>query len=306
MNSVSENAEKNVPDAAENTAFANALAETLPLGHGVKIAAADARGIFAFDKPAGMLTHPNAPGLAAAKNSLLHADYSAKNECFACRIKGGKIQKIFLLNRLDSPTSGLVLAATDAAVAAAAKNAFSAGTVHKIYFAIVFGAPPVPASGVWENFLCRARGRDGALRVEICRANVRGALFARTHYATERTGTFALDDADARSAPSRPPSASVALLRLEPETGRTHQLRVQCAARKIPILGDKNYGNFRANARVAEHAPAAARNRLFLHAAETVIAFPMRGGATFRFVAKSPLPPIFSEIFSASRGAGTP
>lgn len=271
-------------DTEENADFGKTLEETLPLGRGVKILAADARGIFAFEKPAGILTHPNVSGLAAAKNALLVADYSLKNECYACRIAGGKIRKIFVLNRLDSPTSGVVLAATDEKIAAAARRAFSAGTVRKIYGAVVCGVP-VPASGVWKSFLLRERLRDGSLRVRECRGNVRGAMFAETLYSVERAGTLAL------GAGANPRAG--ALLRLEPKTGRTHQLRVQCAARKIPILGDKTYGDFRLNARAAESADVPAeRGRLFLHAEFTEIAFPWLGKA-LKFSARAPLPPEF-------------
>lgn len=275
--------------AEENADFGKALAGTLPLGRGVRIAAADARGIFALEKPAGTLTHPNAPGLAAAKNALFVADYSPKNECFSCRVAGGKIRKIFVLNRLDSPTSGLVLAATDAEIAAAARRAFVAGTVRKIYFALVCGNADVPAQGAaWKNFLRRERDRDGSLRVRECGGNARDALFAETRCGVVRAGTLALGGESNRG--NANPIAGT-LLRLEPKTGRTHQLRVQCALRKTPILGDGVYGDFRLNARFAAAFPAL-RGRLFLHAAETEIAFPWRG-VTLKFSARSALPPEF-------------
>ena len=49
------------------------------------------------------------------------------------------------------------------------------------------------------------------------------------------------------------------LIQLEPLTGRTHQLRVQCAQHHFPILGDKTYGDFKCNRRLRTE-------RLFLHA----------------------------------------
>ncbi len=266
--------------------FGKELAGTLPLGRGVRIVAANAAGIFALEKPAGTLSHPNASGLAAARNALFVADYSLKSECYACRVTGGKIRKIYVLNRLDSPTSGVVLAATDEKIAAAARRAFVAGTVRKIYCALVAGSP-VPAQGVWKNFLKRERSRDGSLRVRECSERSRDALFAETRYAVSASGTLAIGGA-------RPPVGT--LLRLEPKTGRTHQLRVQCALRKIPILGDKTYGDFYLNSRLAECGVPAARNRLFLHSEETEIAFPWRG-ETLRFSARAELPAEFSEIF---------
>ena len=55
------------------------------------------------------------------------------------------------------------------------------------------------------------------------------------------------------------------MLRLEPKTGRTHQLRVQCALRGMPIIGDKTYGDFNFNRKIAR---ASKVDRLCLHAGE--------------------------------------
>ena len=266
--------------------FKKTLEETLPLGRGVRILTARAEGIFALEKPAGIQTHPNAPGVAAAKNALLVADYSLKAECYFCRIEGGKIQKVFILNRLDAPTSGVVLATTEEKIAVAARRAFLAGTVRKVYVAAVCGELS-SAKGIWKDFLRRLRARDGSLRVEAVRGNTRDAQFAETHFSLLRAGTLNLE---------KNRNVLASLLRLEPKTGRTHQLRVQCAFRKIPILGDKTYGDFRRNMQLAEGNVPALRNRLFLHAQETEIVFPWRG-KSLSFFAESPLPSEFLAIF---------
>ena len=41
-------------------------------------------------------------------------------------------------------------------------------------------------------------------------------------------------------------------MRLEPRTGRSHQLRVQCAKRRLPIVGDQTYGDFGLNREFAK------------------------------------------------------
>ena len=97
-------------DSSDDDDFRKELEGTLPFGRGVRVLAADAVGLFALEKPAGTMTHPNAAG--TAKKSLFAADYSLRDECYSCRVPGGKIRKVFVLNRLDSPTSGVVLAAT--------------------------------------------------------------------------------------------------------------------------------------------------------------------------------------------------
>ncbi len=253
------------------------LSETdfLPLNKNVRLLASDSCGIFALEKPAGIMTHPNAPGLAAAKNALLVADYSLKNECYFVRDGNGCTKKIFILNRLDSPTSGVVLCANDEKIALLARAAFAGTEVQKTYFALVLGE--FTGTAIWKDFLIK-ENRNGNLNVRVVpHGKLRGAQFAETVATAIRH------------------SAAYSLVKLSPHTGRTHQLRVQCATHGFPILGDKAYGDFRANKKTTDLA-AHVRNRLFLHAAETEIAFPWRG-KTIRFRAESPLPEIFETVF---------
>ena len=58
---------------------------------------------------------------------------------------------------------------------------------------------------------------------------------------------------------------TASLLRLEPETGRTHQLRVQLADAGHPILGDSRYGNYKAN-RLYSSRNSQGGSQIFLHA----------------------------------------
>lgn len=249
----------------------------LPLNKNVRVLASDACGIFALEKPAGTMTHPNAPGLASAKNAMLVADYSLKNECYFVRDGNGNVQKIFVLNRLDSPTSGVVLCANDEKIAALARAAFAGTEVKKTYFAVVAGN--FSGKTLWQNFLIK-ENRNGNLNVRaVPHGKLRGAQFAETEAVALRR------------------NALYSLIKLSPHTGRTHQLRVQCAAHGFPILGDKAYGDFAANKKLAESAVADARNRLFLHAAETEIAFPWRGKIV-RFRAESPLPEVFENVLA--------
>ena len=53
-----------------------------------------------------------------------------------------------------------------------------------------------------------------------------------------------------------------ALIQLKPTTGRTHQLRIQCAKRFIPIIGDNTYGDFKLN---HSYAKMTGKKRLHLH-----------------------------------------
>jgi len=85
----------------------------------------------------------------------------------------------------------------------------------------------------------------------------------------------------------------VALIRLEPRTGRSHQLRVQCAKRALPIVGDQTYGNFAANRTFAK---IAGTRRMFLHSSETTFEYDWRG-VKYAFSAKAPLPGEFEKFF---------
>ena len=93
-----------------------------------------------------------------------------------------------------------------------------------------------------------------------------------------------------RSAPSSTVQvAPLALIQLEPKTGRSHQLRVQCAKRHLPIVGDATYGDFAANRAFAKRT---GEKRLFLHSLETSFAYGFRG-RVWHFAAKAPLPAEF-------------
>ena len=84
----------------------------------------------------------------------------------------------------------------------------------------------------------------------------------------------------------------LSLLRLNPLTGRTHQLRVQCAKRKFPIIGDTTYGNFSLNREIQK---ATGYQRLFLHAYSIRIEWEWKQRQHF-FRAESSIPNEFNEL----------
>jgi 23S rRNA-/tRNA-specific pseudouridylate synthase len=248
----------------------------LPLGPGVRVAAAGPGGLVALEKPAGILTHPNRDG--AHHTALLKARYDFERECFHWEAAPGTPDTLYLLNRLDSPTSGLVLAALSAEAAAAGRHAFIEGRVQKTYFALVLGHPR-PAHGEWSDRL--ERERPGGGRGVRVRARVQGGegRTAVTRYTCVETKTS--DD------------AVLTLVKLEPLTGRTHQLRVQCAARHHPIVGDATYGDFGYNRAFAKRTKC---KRLFLHAAAAKI-------PSLHFHAESALPGEFGSPWAWPRHA---
>lgn len=243
---------------------------TLPLGRDVTLLARDANGLAAFNKPAGVLSHPNAPG--EEPRSLLDARYALDGEVFEWTpAGGGKPQRLWLLNRLDSATSGVILAAASEQLATEIRAQFKRKQVRKIYQALVFGKPRQPME-LWRDLLSVEK-RGGQVRS----AAVAGHIPAESRMVVVRAGR--------RDSP-------VSLIRLEPRTGRSHQLRVQCAKRHLPIVGDQTYGDFPRN---REFAKTAGTKRLFLHSMETTFDYEF-GGRRFSFSARAPVPETFEKF----------
>jgi tRNA pseudouridine65 synthase len=237
----------------------------LPLGNGVTVLLRDACGLAALAKPAGVLSHPNVAG--DAPRALLKARYDLAGEFYEWFAGVGAPRRLWLLNRLDSATSGVLLVAADAALAEVVKAGFKRKEVRKVYQALVFGVPREPQQD-WRDRLAIEK------RQNQIRSSGGGSVLAESRMRLVRAG---------RGEPR------LSLLRLEPRTGRSHQLRVQCAQRRLPIVGDQTYGEFRLN---REFAKRARTKRLFLHSLETSFSYDF-GGASRSFTATAPLPPEF-------------
>ena len=125
-------------------------------------------------------------------------------------------------HRLDRPVSGVVLFARNSKAAARLAEQFQQHQVEKIYWAIVDGTVE-PADGrMGRSSSARFRTRPGW---KSCRRRRPGPSRPCSEYRVLR------------------PVDGGSLLELRPTTGRTHQLRVQSAARGHPIRGDRLYGS---------------------------------------------------------------
>jgi 23S rRNA pseudouridine1911/1915/1917 synthase len=171
--------------------------------------------LLAVAKPAGMLTQRNALGEPALEDEVRRYLLRA----------GEASVYLGTVHRLDRPVSGVVLWAKTPKAARRIADQFARRDVMKEYWAVVAGRPD-QAMGVWEDWLCHDESGSGRA-TQVCLALAPGARQAVTRFQIERA--------------VRLPQFTT-WLRLWPETGRTHQLRVQSAARQLPILGDRAYG----------------------------------------------------------------
>lgn len=180
---------------------------------------ADEGDLIAVNKPSGLLSEPTRWGKGANLRDLAQAH----------------LGDVILFHRLDRDTSGVLLLTRPGKVNRWLAAAFQKREVRKEYVALVRAPVPLPDEGTFRTFLAPDERRmDRMVTVQ------HGGQLAVTRY---RLG-----------ARSRTQSGDVQLICLYPETGRTHQLRVQLAHAGAPILGDILYGS------------AATAPRLMLHA----------------------------------------
>jgi len=157
-----------------------------------------------LNKPAGLAVHAGPRGGPSVE------------DCFPrlSRKRAGP----WLAHRLDADTAGCLVVALTKTALLAAQAEFAAGRAEKTYWAVVRGRPLGDAGTV-----------DDPLLKKTARAGWRMVVDPAGQAA--RTDWRVLGAAD-----------DFSLLELNPRTGRTHQVRVHCAALGCPLVGDAIYG----------------------------------------------------------------
>ncbi len=206
--------------------------------------------LVAMDKPAGMPSHPLEPGERGTVVNALVARHPECVDASADPREGG------LVHRLDSLTSGVLLAARTPEAWRTVREAFTGRRVDKRYLAVVTG--PVADDGEIDLPL-RHRGD-----------HVEPALSGGGREARSAFQVLAR-------------SADAALLEVRIHTGVLHQIRAHLAAIGAPVLGDTSYGG-RAHPGL---------DRFFLHAARLGLVHPVSKSP---LSISSPLPPQLQRV----------
>ncbi len=182
-------------------------------------------GVLGLAKPAGLPTQapPGIPSVELLVRQQLFGEGLATDQAAGQRRHPGGF--LGVPHRLDRAVSGVLLLATTPRAARQLSRQFERRLIQKIYLAVVENSATVQvatdASFQWRDTLRKVPDEP---RSEVLAAGSDGGREALTSGRLLATG------------------AGMSLLKLEPHTGRMHQLRIQAAARAMPVLGDRLYG----------------------------------------------------------------
>ncbi|MEW4566499.1 RluA family pseudouridine synthase [Tautonia sp. JC769] len=162
----------------------------------------------ALNKPSGMPTQGDESGA----ESLV--DWARED----LRVRYQKPGNVFvgLVHRLDRPVSGVVLLGKTSKGASRLSAQFREETVEKVYWAIVEGSPDAE-EGTWTDRLVKDESRN------VVRVGAGGKEAVLAFRVLERW-------------------RGRSWLEVRPVSGRSHQIRVQLASRRLRIVGDLKYG----------------------------------------------------------------
>lgn len=187
-----------------------------------------------------------------------------------------KRQDLHTTSRLDVGVSGVVLLACDRAARERLALAREQGHYRRTYLALV--PPGSPDAGTWTWAIGKGKGNLQAAKPE----GTPNVPDATTHFSTLTV------------------TPRAALLKVEPITGRTHQIRVHCAEAGRPIYGDSSYGG--SSKIVATNGAIVRAVRIGLHAFR--VEAPDRKGRPWRV--EAPVPEDYLSLWRALEGGDFP
>jgi RluA family pseudouridine synthase len=225
------------------------------------------------NKPAGL---PSQATLTTSDDTVIHALKQQYPDLFGSA-------DLQLVHRLDKDTSGVMLVAKSKSAQARLEKLFQERKMSKTYYALCYGSPK-STQGVL----------DWAIRKDSSRPNTYVAVMS----GAARRGRAGLGEKSARTrflVVNTFQGARACLIECQPETGRTHQIRVHLQALGVPLLGDKTYST-----NVVGHPLAQLAGRHMLHAAR--IGWTGADGEEFAF--EAPFPDDFSDCLNHLKKEG--
>jgi len=219
------------------------------------------RHLLVVNKQEGMVIHP-APGNPSGTlvNALLHhcPDLSGI----------GNVIRPGIVHRLDKDTTGALVVAKTTLAHQHLSEQFKSRTVRKKYFALVYGGPETD-SGIIDLPI----GRHPVDRKRMSTRSRRGREAITHWHMRERF-------------------AETSLLEIEIKTGRTHQIRVHCATKGYPLVGDPVYGKKNQALRLPPQIRESIRRQM-LHAWKIEFRHPVDGERK-RF--QAPMPSDMADV----------
>lgn len=201
--------------------------------------------VIVINKPKGVLSHSK----GASNDEFTVADFFGQYSTYH-----KDSNRPGIIHRLDRDTSGIMIGALNDEAGHLLQKQFADRKAKKIYIAVIVGTLKEPKARI-DLPIGRHPSAPSTFRVDSKGKN------AITEYEV-------LAEHNGRS-----------LVRLQPLTGRTHQLRVHMNYLGTPIYGDRVYGK--------------AADRLYLHAKSLEITIPTSNRQTF----EAELPPEFTALF---------
>jgi len=218
------------------------------------------KDVLVFNKPAGLPVHK---GIGTQKTLI---DFIIKSYPEVKKV--GNPQRPGIVHRLDKDTSGILIVARSKGAFKHLKREFKERRVKKIYLALVHGRVKKDRDIIAKKI---GRSRQNFKKRAVLGSAAREAI---TRFEVIKRFTPA-----PTSAKRQKLVRGYTLLKVMPETGRQHQIRIHLTSYGHPIAGDKVYKFKR-----QKHLPGLKRQ--FLHASELTIKLP--DGKTKTFKAKLP------------------
>ena len=158
--------------------------------------------------------------LVCIKERGLLSQYDEKKPDMITALKEICGCEVYPVHRLDKEVGGVMVYALTQKSAASLSTQVAERSFDKQYLALIHGVPD-EKEGTMEDLLYFDKGKNKSFTVKKERRGVKKAVLDY--------GTVEVKD-------------SAALVRVKLHTGRTHQIRVQFASRKMPLVGDRRYG----------------------------------------------------------------